>query len=89
MGEGVWIVAEREGERLSEATFEIVWEGLGLAKYLKTEIVGIVIGCDVDTVAEELRYHGSSRVYLVEHELLANLHHRWIYQSLSRPHKEL
>jgi electron transfer flavoprotein alpha subunit len=71
MAKGVFIFAEVKDGALKKVTFEILSAGRGLADKLGEELSAVLMGSNVGGLVEELAWHGAKKVYLVDHELLA------------------
>lgn len=67
---GVWVVAEHEGGRLKNVSFELLGKGGQLAEKLGEELSAVLVGHDVAGLVKQLGAYGAEKVYLVEHQLL-------------------
>lgn len=69
-GEGVWVFVEQHNGAPVGVVYELLGEGRKLADKLGEELCAVLLGHDVEHVAEELIKHGASKVYLVDDEAL-------------------
>ena len=71
MAKGVWVFAEvKEGE-LKKVTFEALSAGKDLADKRGEDLSAVLVGSNVEGLGEKLAAYGAKKVYLVDHELLA------------------
>ena len=63
---GVWVVGEVYRGRVQEASLQMLTPASLVAKKLKTDISGIVIGYEVRRQAQEMIKHGADRVMVVD-----------------------
>lgn len=68
---GVWIVAEQTKGDLHPVSLELLGEGRKLADSLREELCAILMGQDIETLVDALAQHGADKVYVLEHDLLA------------------
>ena len=68
---GVWVVAETQDSRLADVTLELLGEAGKLAGALGEQVSLALIGHGVEGLAPQAAAHGADKVYLVEHEVLA------------------
>ncbi|OGO30573.1 MAG: electron transfer flavoprotein subunit alpha [Chloroflexi bacterium RBG_16_56_11] len=68
---GVWVFAEQRGGAIKGVSFELLCRGRELADNLKTELVAICFGNNVQG-ADRLIAHGANKVYLVDSPDLAD-----------------
>ncbi|MEE9608926.1 MAG: electron transfer flavoprotein subunit alpha/FixB family protein [Myxococcota bacterium] len=68
----ILIVAEIQGGRIREASYELVAFAHSVATATGSEIKSLVTGKGVGAFAEEFSKKGGGEVYLVDHELLEN-----------------
>lgn len=69
---GVWVLAETHDGKLADVTMELVSEGRKLADELGTEVSLVLAGHKVEGLAQIAAQYGADKVYLVEHETLAD-----------------
>jgi electron transfer flavoprotein alpha subunit len=72
MDESMLIVAEVEDSTLTDTTYDILSEAAELAESLKYELTVVLMGTDVSPLTDEIIRHGATRVFLLEHRLLAS-----------------
>ncbi|HUV55975.1 MAG TPA: FAD-binding protein [Dehalococcoidales bacterium] len=68
----VWIYAEQEGGEINPASLEILGKATELASSLGEKVGAVVVGKDIKGLSEELIACGADKVFVAEHELLAN-----------------
>jgi electron transfer flavoprotein alpha subunit len=69
---GVWVFMEqREGE-MANVSYELLGAGRMLADKLGERLTGVLLGNDVEKLAQETIYYGADMVLLVEHPVLAH-----------------
>jgi electron transfer flavoprotein alpha subunit len=69
---GVWVVAEHLHGQLRRGTHELLGEGRRLADTLGVELSAVLLGDDVQPLANDLIAHGADRVYLAQDPVLAH-----------------
>ncbi len=69
---GVWVLAEHREGRLHPVSLELLGRARGLARDLGQEVAALLLGRQVEGLAEELMAGGAETVHLVEHDLLEN-----------------
>ncbi len=68
----VWIYAELEGGEINPASYELLGKATELARQLKEKVGAVLVGSGVKELAKELIAYGADKVYLVDHQLLAD-----------------
>lgn len=68
----VWVFCEQRQGKMMPTTFELISEGRKLADELGVELCGILLGDDVDGIANELGGYGADKVYVCNSPLLKN-----------------
>ncbi len=68
--EGVWIFMEQRRGALREVSLQLCGIGRKLAEQRETELTAVLLGTDLQGLAEEAITYGPDRVLLVEHPLL-------------------
>lgn len=68
--EQIWVFCEQRGHQLMRNSFELLSEGRKLADELEAELVGVLMGSDVDDLAGVLGGYGADRVLVCSHPLL-------------------
>jgi electron transfer flavoprotein alpha subunit len=69
---GVWVVAEHLHGELRRGTFELLGKGRELADALGVALAAVLLGDDVQGLAQQLTVHGADRVYLAQDPVLAH-----------------
>lgn len=78
---GVWTLAEMEGDRIKDVSFELLTRGRELASKRETELSSILIGgSTTEERVEELLFRGADRVITVCHKELKD----FIVETYSR-----
>lgn len=67
---GVWVFAEQRSGELLNVAIELLGEGRKIADILETPLTAILLGKDVDDIAEKLVKYGADKVIYADHELL-------------------
>jgi len=67
---GVWVFAEQREGNLLNVAIELIGEGRKIADKLNTELTAILLGYDVDLLADKLIKYGADRVIYADSELL-------------------
>ncbi|MFO8079224.1 MAG: electron transfer flavoprotein subunit alpha [Armatimonadota bacterium] len=69
--EGLWVVGEITSEgNLAMVTAELIGEGRKLAEELDTDVSVVLIGHDIDHLADRVAGYGADRVFVVDHPTL-------------------
>lgn len=68
----IWVFAEQRHGKLTPVVIELLGEGRKLADVKGIKLNAILLGHNVEHLAEELIAHGAETVYLAESELLEN-----------------
>lgn len=68
---GVWVFCEQRQGVLQPTVLELVSEARKLADDMGTEVVGLLLGKDVDGMAKEIGAHGADKVIVCDDENLA------------------
>ena len=69
---GVWVFAEQRDGVLGRVSLELLGLGQTLAQELNQELSAVLLGHEVEYLAEELGEFGARNIYLVQHRLLAH-----------------
>ncbi|NIN67054.1 MAG: electron transfer flavoprotein subunit alpha [Anaerolineae bacterium] len=67
----VWAVGEIDGEELAPVSYQLIGAARDLADLLGVEASAVLLGKDVQKLAEELIWRGADRVYVIEDDALA------------------
>ncbi|MDH4208542.1 MAG: electron transfer flavoprotein subunit alpha/FixB family protein [Anaerolineae bacterium] len=68
----VWVVAETQGNELAPISYEVLGAARDMADLLGVRAEAVLIGVEVQGLAEQLIWRGADTVYLLEHERLAS-----------------
>ncbi|MBU0608132.1 MAG: electron transfer flavoprotein subunit alpha [Armatimonadetes bacterium] len=68
---GLWVLAETHDGKLADVTLELLSEGRKLADELGEDVSLVLAGQDVERLVPMAAAYGADKVYLVEHEVLA------------------
>ena len=63
---GVWVYAEQRGGQMPEVVAELLGQGRRLADELGAELSAVLLGSDVEALADELFAQGADCVYLAD-----------------------
>ncbi|SES70221.1 electron transfer flavoprotein subunit alpha/FixB family protein [Anaerobranca gottschalkii] len=67
---GVWVYVEQRDGVLEKVSLELICKGREIADKLETEVTAVLLGDNVQGLAEELIYYGADTVKVYEHKLL-------------------
>lgn len=67
---GVWVFCEQRDSQLMETDFELISEGRKLADDLDCELCGVLLGDNVEGLANELGGYGADKVFVCDSPLL-------------------
>lgn len=89
----VWIWAEQRNGRLLDVSLEILGKAMELAEEIDGSTAAILVGNDVDKLAEDLVAYGAGKVYLFSDPALANYqsdaYTRLISELVAEKHPEI
>ncbi len=68
---GLWVLAETHDGKLADVTLELLSEGRKLADELGEDVSLVLAGQEVEGLVPIAAAYGADKVYLVEHEVLA------------------
>lgn len=68
--QNVWVFCEQRNGEMMPTTFELISEGRKLADELGVKLCGILLGDDVDGIANELGVYGADEIYVYNSPLL-------------------
>ena len=66
----VWIFAQQHDTKLNDVSLELLSKGRELADQLKVPLGAVLLGHNVESLAQPLFHHGADKVYLAQHDLL-------------------
>lgn len=69
---GVWVFAEQREGVLQKVAVELLGKGRDIADKLGVELTAVLLGSNVEKLAEELLAFGADKVILADHYLLKN-----------------
>jgi electron transfer flavoprotein alpha subunit len=69
---GVWVFAEQRQGELQKVALELLGKGREIADKLGTELTAVLLGSNIDAVAEKLLAFGADKVIYADSELLAH-----------------
>ncbi len=67
---GVCIVAQHHNGKSLPVTYELINEGIKLARKTESELTVLVLGYQNDAIADDLAYYGADHIVYFDHELL-------------------
>ena len=68
----IWVFAEQRQGKITPVVIELLGEGRKLADVKGIKLNAILLGKDVENLAQELISYGAEKVYLADDELLEN-----------------
>lgn len=68
--EGIWVFTEIDGRTVAKVSLELISKAGELASKLNTEVSAVLLGYDVENIAQTLLSYGADNVYLVDHPSL-------------------
>lgn len=68
----VWVFAEQTNGELADVSLELLHKAGVLAEKMKSEVAAVLLGHQVEFLADTLYAHGANKVYLLDHEELAD-----------------
>lgn len=69
---GVWVYAEQRSGKLMPVVIELLGEGKKLANDIGTDLSAILIGHNVENLAEELIKYGADKIYIFDDSRVEN-----------------
>lgn len=67
---GVCIVAQHQDSRILPITYELIHEGMELAKKTKSKLTVLILGYNIEEAVEEIAHYGADKVVYFENKLL-------------------
>jgi electron transfer flavoprotein alpha subunit len=67
---GVWVYVEQLNGRAEPVSWQLLGKGKELARDLEVELAAVVLGSDVERLADEAAGYGADRVYLIDAPIL-------------------
>lgn len=68
----VWVFCEQRRGKMMPTSYELLSEGRKLANELKVDLCGILLGDNIEELAENLGKYGADKVYVYDSPLLKN-----------------
>ncbi len=87
---GFWVFAEQRGGELHEVSLELLGKARELADQANQKVVGILLGHDVNPLAQDLIHYGADAVLLADDMHLANyrlLPYALVLEQLIKTHQ--
>jgi electron transfer flavoprotein alpha subunit len=72
MSNGVWIVAEQREGKLKKVSLELLTVGRELASKIGQPLAAILLGHEIEKLAEELEAFGAEKIFVCDDEILKN-----------------
>ena len=72
MSNGVWIIAEQREGKLKKVSFELLTIGRKLASKIGEPLAAILLGYEVEKLAETLDGYGADKIFVCDDEALKN-----------------
>ena len=63
----VWVFIEQEDGHVADVSLELLSKARELAATLRSQVVGVLCGYQVETLAESIIHHGADQVLLADH----------------------
>ena len=70
MSNGVWIIAEQREGKLKKVSFELLSVGKKLASKISQPLAALLLGYEVEKLAEELDAFGAEKIFVCDDEVL-------------------
>ncbi|MGF7185252.1 electron transfer flavoprotein alpha subunit [Desulfitispora alkaliphila] len=67
---GIWVFVEHNRGEVAPVSWELMGEARRLADKLRTEVAAIVLGEDVQGIAQQAFHYGADKVYFIEDSVL-------------------
>lgn len=67
---GIWVLADYSEGEIADVSLELASEARQLADRIKEEVCVVLVGCDLEALAEKLGPYGVDRLFLVDSPLL-------------------
>jgi len=77
---GIWIIAEHKEGKLKKISFELLSLGRKLKEKNGEELCALLVGSDVENLANQLGSYGAEKVFVIEDEILKD----YINESFTR-----
>jgi electron transfer flavoprotein alpha subunit len=70
MAKGIWVFAEHSEGSIRKVAFEILSEARKIADKIGEELCAVILGDQMEALAEKCGHYGADKVYLVENATL-------------------
>lgn len=70
MAKGIWVFVEHSDGSVRKVTYEILSEARKIADKIGEELCAVIVGNQVEALADKCGPYGADKVYVVEHEML-------------------
>jgi len=70
MANSVWVFAEVKDGKIKKVAYEMLSKGKKMAEKLGGDLSAVLMGHNVESLAEQLGHYGAEKVYLADNELL-------------------
>ncbi|GLB60429.1 electron transfer flavoprotein subunit alpha [Cytobacillus sp. NCCP-133] len=67
---GVWVFIEQNDTKIEGVSLELLGAGRKLADKLEVPLSGVLIGCKIKELSQEVISYGADQVYVVDHEVM-------------------
>ena len=92
MANEIWVIVEQRDNKLKKVSFEILSQARKIADKIKAQVSAILMGYQVEDLANILGYYGADKVFLCESEILKNYSNEGYSQvvaDLAKEHQPL
>jgi electron transfer flavoprotein alpha subunit len=69
---GIWVFVDQRDSKLKNVIFEMLGEGKKMAEHLGEELIAVVLGKDIEGLANQLGESGADKVIILDDEKLAS-----------------
>ena len=69
---GVWVLVEQLDGEPHTVSWELMGEGMKIAKQLEVELCAVVLGENIDPIVQEAFQYGAKKVYAIDDPILKN-----------------
>jgi electron transfer flavoprotein alpha subunit len=70
MSNSIWVFAEAKEGKIKKVALEMISEAKKMAEKLGGDVSAVLMGQNVEPLAEQLGHYGANKVYLADHEVL-------------------
>jgi len=72
MPQSVLVITEQEKGVFRKVSFEVLSEGRRMADHLKAELVAVVFGSDIESIAKELEQYGADKILIADNPVMSD-----------------